>query len=130
MSAPTRLEAALAEGRFAITSEIGPPKSADPSVIAEKARMLGPVTDALNIYRIWRREIALDPDFEFYLRGPVLEPLVTGYCGLKGLRSAEIPGDEPPRIGGATKRSIVYNGSMVLLMIVRLYLRKFLGIRV
>ena len=26
-----------------------PPKSADPSVIAEKARMLGPVTDALNI---------------------------------------------------------------------------------
>lgn len=49
MSAPTRLEAALAEGRFAITSEIGPPKSADPSVIAEKARMLGPVTDAVNI---------------------------------------------------------------------------------
>jgi glycosyltransferase involved in cell wall biosynthesis len=89
-----------------------------------------PVTDALNIYRVWRREIALDPDFEFYLRGPVLEPLVTGYCGLKGLRSAEIPGDEPPRIGGATKRSIIYNGSMVLLMIARLYLRKFLGIRV
>lgn len=49
MSAPTRLETALAEGRFAITSEIGPPKSADPSVIAEKARLLGPVTDALNI---------------------------------------------------------------------------------
>jgi methylenetetrahydrofolate reductase (NADPH) len=49
MSAPTRLETALAEGRFAVTSEIGPPKSADPSVIAEKARLLGPVTDALNI---------------------------------------------------------------------------------
>jgi glycosyltransferase involved in cell wall biosynthesis len=88
------------------------------------------VTDALNIYRVWRRDIALDPDFAFYLRGPVLEPLVTGYCGLKGLRSAEIPGDEPPRIGGATKRSIIYNGAMVLLMIVRLYLRKFLRLRV
>jgi 5,10-methylenetetrahydrofolate reductase len=49
MSAPTRLESALREGRFAVTSEIGPPKSADPSVIAEKARLLGPVTDALNI---------------------------------------------------------------------------------
>lgn len=49
MSAPTRLENALREGRFAVTSEIGPPKSADPSVIAEKARLLGPVTDAVNI---------------------------------------------------------------------------------
>lgn len=49
MSAPTRLESALAEGRFAVTSEMGPPKSADPSVIAEKARLLGPVTDAVNI---------------------------------------------------------------------------------
>jgi len=49
MNTPTRLESALHEGRFAITSEIGPPKSADPSVIAEKARLLGPVTDAVNI---------------------------------------------------------------------------------
>ncbi len=49
MSASTRLETALADGRFAVTSEMGPPKSADPSVIAEKARLLGPVTDAVNI---------------------------------------------------------------------------------
>src|ERR1044072_9295637 len=34
-----------------------------------------PVTDALNIYRGYRREIMLDADFEFYLKGPVLEPL-------------------------------------------------------
>lgn len=49
MNTPTRLESALHEGRFAITSEIGPPKNADPSVIADKARLLGPVTDAVNI---------------------------------------------------------------------------------
>lgn len=49
VNASTRLETALAEGRFAITSEIGPPKSADPQVIADKARLLGAVTDALNI---------------------------------------------------------------------------------
>ncbi|MEO2140038.1 MAG: methylenetetrahydrofolate reductase [Thermoleophilia bacterium] len=49
MSTLTRLESALHEGRFAITSEIGPPKNADPSVIADKARLLGPVTDAVNI---------------------------------------------------------------------------------
>jgi glycosyltransferase involved in cell wall biosynthesis len=88
-----------------------------------------PVTDTLNIYRGYRRDIFLDPDFEFYLKGPVLEPLVTGMCGLRGLRAIEIPGDEPLRIGGKTKRSIFYNGSLCLLMVVRLYLRKFLGLR-
>jgi hypothetical protein len=88
-----------------------------------------PVTDALNIYRGYRREIMLDPDLEFYMKGPVLEPLITGICALRGLSAAEIPGDEPLRIGGVTKRSIVYNGSLVLLMIVRLYVRKFLGLR-
>jgi glycosyltransferase involved in cell wall biosynthesis len=88
-----------------------------------------PVTDALNIYRGYRREIMLDPDLEFYMKGPVLEPLITGMCALRGLKVAEIPGDEPSRIGGVTKRSIIYNGSLVLLMIVRLYLRKFLGLR-
>jgi len=87
------------------------------------------VTDALNIYRGYRREILLNPDFEFYLKGPVLEPLVTGICALRNLKVTEIPGDEPLRIGGVTKRSILYNGSLVLLMIVRLYLRKFLGLR-
>jgi hypothetical protein len=89
-----------------------------------------PVTDALNIYRGYRREIMLDPDFEFYLKGPVLEPLVTGMCAVRGLTTVEIPGDEPVRIGGVTKRSIIYNGSLVLLMIMRLYLRKFLRLRV
>jgi glycosyltransferase involved in cell wall biosynthesis len=87
------------------------------------------ITDALNIYRGYRRSILLDPDFEFYMRGPVLEPLVTGMCALRGRSATEIPGDEPVRIGGVTKRSILYNGAMILLMIFRLYLRKFLGLR-
>jgi hypothetical protein len=87
------------------------------------------ITDALNIYRGYDRRILLDPDFAFYMRGPVLEPLVTGICALRNLKVIEVPGDEPLRIGGETKRSIIYNGSMVLLMIVRLYIRKFLGWR-
>ena len=45
----TRLETALAEGRFAVTSELGPPKSADALAITEKAALLGPVCDAVNI---------------------------------------------------------------------------------
>lgn len=83
-----------------------------------------PVTDSLNIYRGFRREIVLNDDFERLLQGPVFEPLVTGIVLLQGLRYAEIPGDEPERIGGLTKRSIVYNGSCILLMVIRLYLRK------
>ncbi len=88
-----------------------------------------PITDSLTMYRGYRRRILLEPDFAHYLKGPVLEPLVTGICALQGLEAIEIPGDEPKRIGGVTKRSIVYNGSMVLLMILRLYLRKFAGLR-
>lgn len=89
-----------------------------------------PITDALNIYRGYSRQIILDPDFEFYMKGPVLEPLVTGMAAVRGFSAAEIPGDEPLRIGGVTKRSIVYNGSMIMLMIARLYLRKFFGLRI
>jgi glycosyltransferase involved in cell wall biosynthesis len=89
-----------------------------------------PITDALTIYRGYSRQIILDADFGFYMKGPVLEPLVTGMCALRGLTGLEIPGDEPVRIGGETKRSIVYNGSLILLMIFRLYLRKFLGARI
>ncbi len=88
------------------------------------------ITDALNIYRGYDRKVVLDEDFEFYLNGPVLEPLVTGICALRGLSATEIPGDEPVRIGGVTKRSILYNGSLVLLMILRLHVRKFTGLRI
>lgn len=89
-----------------------------------------PITDALNIYRGYSRKIIADEDFGLYLKGPVLEPLVTGIAGIRGLEVAEIPGDEPLRIGGHSKRSVIYNGSMILLMIIRLYLRKFLGLRI
>jgi methylenetetrahydrofolate reductase (NADPH) len=49
VSAPTRLERALREGRFAVTSELGPPKHAGAEAVAEKARILGPVCDAVNV---------------------------------------------------------------------------------
>ena len=49
MAGPTRLERALAEGRFAVTAELGPPKHAGGDAVAEKARLLGPVCDAVNV---------------------------------------------------------------------------------
>ena len=47
--AETRLERALAEERFAVTAELGPPKSADAEHVQERARLLGPVCDAVNV---------------------------------------------------------------------------------
>ncbi len=49
MPGPTRLERALADGRFAVTAELGPPKHADPQAVIEKAALLGPVCDAVNV---------------------------------------------------------------------------------
>src|SRR4029079_2299577 len=46
---PTRLERALADGRFAVTGELGPPKHAGAEAVRAKARLLGPVCEAVNI---------------------------------------------------------------------------------
>ena len=45
----SRLEHVLAAGQFAVTAELGPPKSADPGVIKSKAAHLRGVVDAVNI---------------------------------------------------------------------------------
>jgi methylenetetrahydrofolate reductase (NADPH) len=45
----SNLEKVLAAGKFAITSELGPPKSADVETIKEKAGYLKGVVDAVNI---------------------------------------------------------------------------------
>jgi hypothetical protein len=93
-------------------------------------RHLGPhkVTDALNIYRGFRRSLVKLPDFEQLCIGPVLEPLTTGLVNLNHLQYSEIAGDEPRRIGGTSKMRVLYNGSCILLMVARLYLRR-MGIR-
>lgn len=45
----TRLQQILQRNIFAVTAEIGPPKSADPSVIQQKAELLKGFADAYNI---------------------------------------------------------------------------------
>jgi 5,10-methylenetetrahydrofolate reductase len=45
----SRLERVLASGAFAVTAELGPPKSADAALIATKAKHLAGVVDAANI---------------------------------------------------------------------------------
>lgn len=49
MKTKSNLERVLELGQFAITSEIGPPQSADPEVIRRKARLLKGHVDAFNV---------------------------------------------------------------------------------
>lgn len=49
MSYRSNLEKILSEGRFAVTAEIGPPKSADSNSIRDKVKLLRGSADAFNI---------------------------------------------------------------------------------
>jgi len=49
MKTASRLEKVLDTGAFAVTSECGPPRGADPDVIREKGALLKDVVDAANI---------------------------------------------------------------------------------
>ncbi len=101
-------------------------------MFSRMVRYLGrfPITDALTIYRGFRRDIVFKHDFGRYVVGPVFEPLVSAICTLHGRRICEIPGDEPARIGGDSKMRPFFNGSYILLMVFRLYLKKFCKVTV
>lgn len=49
MKSGSRLERILTSGGFAVTGELGPPKSGDPEVVRQKARLLKGSVDAVNI---------------------------------------------------------------------------------
>jgi len=49
MKTKSNLERVLEAGQFAVTSEIGPPQSADPEVVRRKARLLKGHVDAFNV---------------------------------------------------------------------------------
>ncbi|RKX60115.1 MAG: methylenetetrahydrofolate reductase [Thermodesulfobacteriota bacterium] len=49
MEEKSRLQKVLEKGNFAVTAEIGPPRSADPEAVREKAKLLKGYVDAVNI---------------------------------------------------------------------------------
>lgn len=118
-----------------VSRYLPPAKSEDDSLITGfgnwmftmAIRFLGkfPVTDALTMYRGYRCDIIRKYDFEKYLTYSVFEPLVSAIGNLHGVKYCEIPGDEPKRIGGVTKRPIIFAGSCIVLMLLRLYTKKF-----
>jgi len=121
-----------------ISRYLPPAKSYDDTLITgfgnwmftKMIRFLGryPVTDGLTIYRGFRRAMVDDPAFSKNVYGPVFEPLVSAVGQLRNLRICEIAGDEPKRFAGESKMGVVYNGSCILLMVIRIYLTKF-GLR-
>ncbi len=46
---PSKLEKVLAAGHFAVTSECGPPRSCEGDIVDEKARLVGPYVDVINV---------------------------------------------------------------------------------
>jgi methylenetetrahydrofolate reductase (NADPH) len=46
---PSKLQKMIASGNFAVTSEVGPPRSADGQVIEHKAKLIKDYVDAINV---------------------------------------------------------------------------------
>ncbi len=86
-------------------------------------------TDAMVIYRAYRKdliqELDLDKDssyeFEEKLFGTKIswEPLLSVRCAKRGLKIAEIPGDEPAREGGERKLQVLRWGAAYMFQVIR-----------
>lgn len=89
----------------------------------------GRYTDAMVIYRAYRtrlvRELELDQDRwyrtpEWLFRTRISwEPLLSARAARRGLKVAEIPGDEPPRLGGERKLQVLKWGAAYYFQFVR-----------
>ncbi len=77
----------------------------------------GHYTDTLVIFRAWRKTLL--PMLKKNLSRAGLETQLSILCAKRKLKVAEIPGDEPKRIGGIRKMSPILNGSAVLVMIIQ-----------
>lgn len=74
-------------------------------------------TDSLGMFRAWRRDLL--PAFPEHI--PLqsgIEPYLDILAARRGLKVAEIPGDEPKRIGGSRKMRPIGNGLAILRLIV------------
>jgi Glycosyltransferases involved in cell wall biogenesis len=89
----------------------------------------GKYTDAMVMYRIWKKQIYYDLDLhknESYEReekmfGTIVgvEPLLSIRAAKRKLQIAEIPGDEPARIGGVAKLKPFKWGACYLYEVIR-----------
>ena len=71
-------------------------------------------TDVLGYYRAYRINLLSELGIEIQLS---IDTQLCIRCKKRKLKVAEIPGDEPPRIGGRSSRSIIKNGLIELFTI-------------
>ena len=89
----------------------------------------GHYTDAMVIYRIYRtslfEELGLNKDEGFTVAEKLFfttigtEPLLSVRAAKRKLKIGEIPGDEPPRIGGTRKLQIIRWGGAYMFQVIR-----------
>lgn len=77
----------------------------------------GHYTDSLVMFRAFRRDIANGLPTDLPRAG--LEPFLSIICAKGGLKTADIPGDEPMRVGSARKMHPILNGIDILRLILR-----------
>lgn len=75
-------------------------------------------TDTLVMFRAFRKDFIRTLELDVKNQ-PALELQLCIRCAKRNLKVAEIPGDEPKRIGGVRKMKPLYNGSVLLLQIVK-----------
>jgi len=76
-----------------------------------------PITDCLVMYRGYRRDIVE----RLKISTPTVSwgTQILARAARKKLKIGEIPGDEPPRIGGVRKMSPLKNGTSELLRVIQ-----------
>jgi glycosyltransferase involved in cell wall biosynthesis len=73
----------------------------------------GNITDLLVMYRAFKKDLIKQLRLT-RSRHAYFEQELVIRCLKNGFKVAEIPGDEPPRVGGVRKMRVWFNGSMVL----------------
>jgi len=122
-----------------VSRYLGPAKSYDDDVVTGFGNWVftktvnalhgGSYTDAMVIYRAYRKQIVYDLELEkeggyalaekLFHTNISWEPLLSVRAAKRKLKVTEIPGDEPPRIGGERKLQILKWGAAYYFQFIR-----------
>lgn len=84
----------------------------------------GHYTDSLVMFRAWKKELFHLCSIDLATTMGGIEPQLSIRCAKRKLRVAEIPGDEPKRIGGIRKMHPLRNGLGILLLIAKEFISR------
>ncbi len=79
-------------------------------------------TDVLGYFRAYRKNLLKELEINEIMLS--IDTMLCIRCAKQHKKVAEIPGDEPPRIGGKSSRSIIKNGIIELTTILREFISR------